>query len=105
MSYKKCFIRLMRRWLEHKEPRSYFERKIVWAEGQIRAARGVIWASGAPNDFSRSSEPTTNLLISRMSPKNYFPVVLPVLLASLSFAMQRQRDEWNSDRSKNRLWS
>jgi len=57
----------MRRWLEHKEPRSYFERKIVWAEGQIRAAKGVIWASGAPNDFSRSSEATTNLLISRMS--------------------------------------
>jgi len=38
------------------------ERKIVWADGQIRpalslpngAARGVIRASGAPNDSSRS---------------------------------------------------
>ena len=29
----------------------YFHQKIVWAEGKIRAGRGVIWASGAPNDF------------------------------------------------------
>jgi len=32
------------------------ERKIVWAEAQIWVAWGEICASGAPNDFSRSSE-------------------------------------------------
>jgi len=40
-------------------PLSGLERKIVWAEAQIWAAWGEICASGAPNDFSRSSE-TTN---------------------------------------------
>jgi len=29
------------------------KRKIVWAEGKIRAGRGVILPSGAPNDSSR----------------------------------------------------
>ncbi|MFH1882784.1 MAG: hypothetical protein ABIL62_08760, partial [Planctomycetota bacterium] len=32
------------------------ERKIVWAEAQIWGTWGEICASGAPNDFSRSSE-------------------------------------------------
>ena len=32
------------------------ERKIVWAEAQIWGRRGEICASGAPNDFPRSSE-------------------------------------------------
>ncbi|MFH1884563.1 MAG: hypothetical protein ABIL62_17850, partial [Planctomycetota bacterium] len=31
-------------------------RKIVWAEAQIWGTWGEICASGAPNDFSRSSE-------------------------------------------------
>ena len=44
----------MRRWPDKPGPRTCLERKIVWAEGQIRATRGVIWTSGAPNDFSRS---------------------------------------------------
>ena len=34
---------------------------------------GEICASGAPNDFSRSSDTLINLRISRMSPKNNSP--------------------------------
>jgi len=48
------FIRLTSRWPAPARLRGRIERKIVWADGQISAARGVIWTSGDPNDFSRS---------------------------------------------------
>jgi len=48
------------------------ERKIVGAEAQIWGRRGEICASGAPNDFSRSSEtPNTT---THYSEKSFFAV-------------------------------
>ena len=40
------------------------ERKIVWAEGKIRADWGVILHSGAPNDFSRTQRPDIKKVIT-----------------------------------------
>ena len=37
--------------------------------------------------------------------KVHFPVVLLVVLASISFAGQRQQGEWNRDRPNDRHWS
>ncbi len=50
------FIRLMRRWTKQIRALELCGEKIVWAEAQIWGRRGEICASGAPNDFSRSSE-------------------------------------------------
>jgi hypothetical protein len=55
-SREKGLIRLMSRRMMQVSACCCVERKIVWAEGQIRATRGVIWTSGAPNNFARPSD-------------------------------------------------
>jgi len=75
---KSCFIWLRSRWT-----RSCLERKIVWAEGQIRATRGVIWTSGAPNDFSPSSESRSTPIHYSQEPQNFPRIFLARQVYSL----------------------
>jgi len=83
------------------------ERKTVWAEGQIRATRGVIWTSWAPDDFSRSCETLIATIHYSDEPKNdkgewqntdyYFPEELPklesVVRKSFDFILVKESKE------------